>query len=50
MRAKTCENVITHTYTSVCALQGVFNKGRTGPFVESPTTRKQGERRGKVEE
>lgn len=33
----------------VCAVKGALNEGRTGPFVESPATRKQGEG-GKVEE
>lgn len=28
----------------MCAVQGALNEGRTGPFVETPATRKQGER------
>lgn len=44
-----CENVSAQTSTHtqrqctsmVCAVQGVLNEGRTGPFVETPTTRKQ---------
>lgn len=37
---------------SVCAVQGALNEGRTGPFVETPATRTQGEggKRPKVEE
>lgn len=36
----------------MCAAQGVLNEGRTGPFVETPAMRKQGEgkKRLKVEE
>lgn len=31
-----CENVSAHT------VKGALNEGRTGPFVETPATRKQG--------
>lgn len=56
MRGKTCENVTTHRLIqcvcmSVCAVQAALNESRTGPFVETPAMRRQGEggKRLKVE-
>lgn len=42
VRVKMCENVSAHT------VKGALNEGRTGPFVETPATRKQG-RPGRLE-